>query len=49
MTPVTTFFQNLEAKCCTACGQAMAEQAESYMTECFPCQEKRVDEQLRQK
>ncbi|CAJ1004024.1 MULTISPECIES: protein YhfH [Bacillales] len=40
MTPIATFFRNLEAKCCTVCGQAMTEQAESYMTECFDCQEK---------
>lgn len=39
MTPITTFFRNLESKCCAACGQVMSEQAESYMTECFSCQD----------
>ncbi|MFY0545157.1 protein YhfH [Brevibacillus sp. H7] len=46
MTPVTTFFQNLEAKCCTQCGNAMTEQAESYLNECIPCQEKQFSEYL---
>ncbi|MEJ8548625.1 protein YhfH [Brevibacillus borstelensis] len=40
MTPITSFFRYLESKCCAACGQTMVEQAESYMTECFTCQEK---------
>lgn len=39
MTPIATFFRNLEAKCCAACGQVISEQAESYATECFSCQE----------
>jgi hypothetical protein len=46
MTPVTTFFQNLEAKCCSLCGDVIAEQAESYMNECFTCQEKQYTEYL---
>jgi len=37
MTPVSTFFRNLEAKRCCACGCVLTEQAESYMTECFEC------------
>lgn len=39
MTPIATFFRNLEAKCCAACGQTISEQAESYSTECFSCQD----------
>jgi len=39
MTPITSFFRNLEAKCCAACGETINEQAESYATECFTCQE----------
>ncbi|WP_400164757.1 protein YhfH [Brevibacillus sp. TJ4] len=39
MTPITSFFRSLEAKCCASCGQVMTEQAESYATECFTCQE----------
>lgn len=40
MTPITTFFRNLGAKCCASCGQPIHEQAESYATECSACQEK---------
>lgn len=39
MTPITTFFRNLEAKCCVSCGQVISEQAESYATECYTCQD----------
>ncbi|MET3292031.1 YhfH family protein [Brevibacillus fluminis] len=40
MTPVSTFFRNLQPKCCAACGEVIMEQAEAYMNECFTCQEK---------
>jgi len=39
MTPITTFFRNLEAKCCSSCGQVISEQAESYANECYTCQD----------
>jgi hypothetical protein len=38
MTPVKTFFANLEARCCSICGSVLIEDGESYITECFPCQ-----------
>jgi len=40
MTPVQSFYRNLESKCCATCGDVIVEQAESYMNECFHCQEK---------
>ena len=47
MVPVSTsFFNQLQAKCCAVCGEVIAEQAESYMTECFTCQDKSQQEKL---
>jgi hypothetical protein len=44
MMTVTAFFQNLEEKCCSVCGESIVEQAECYMTECFQCHDKLVNQ-----
>ncbi|WP_232697768.1 protein YhfH [Brevibacillus daliensis] len=39
MEKISFFFANLGPKYCSCCGKPMAEQAESYMPECFECSE----------
>ncbi|NGQ96684.1 YhfH family protein [Brevibacillus sp. SYP-B805] len=48
MTPVTTFFKNLEARRCLICGSVLMEEGESYLTECFPCQGWMVNQEERE-
>lgn len=36
--PVNTFFENLRAKSCIACGQIIEEQADCYQNTCSSCE-----------
>ncbi|WP_019123853.1 protein YhfH [Brevibacillus massiliensis] len=45
MMAVRTFFATLPKKCCIVCGNPIVDQAESYMPECFHCQEERLEKE----